>query len=647
MFPRTASLDLRTCEIKSIDDLDAETVAKHYLGGRGLGTFLYTRLAKWGVSPLDAENPMVFAAGSLTGTAYPATARSTLTSRSPQTQTISTSNCGGYWGASLRKLGYDALVLNHAAPEWSILHLYSDHAVLEPAGEYMGQNIDEVEGSLREQFPKAAVAGIGPAGENKVIFASITHNYDNDFGRGGLGAVMASKKLKSIVLHNPAIKKIIPIKNAEDHKKSSRSITEHLKQSEAFPFYREHGTLHFLSVYTSRAGQTVRYFERNTDPGFAEFNQHELVKRVVKRKSCSKCPMACRHSLRIVADGEDGSKNISRSPEYESITLLGPNLGIFDSEHVLRANEEATQLGMDTMSAGQAIACYVKASQDGLFKPEDENGRTVEFGNVKLYEFLPEIAHRKGVGDLIANGSDAIAEAAGNPDVSLAVKGMDPSAYDPRRFTGQGLGYGVSSRGACHLRGGATVSMEALERPAPINGKAYRGKGATVGFSVSAATLFDSLGICVHSYGSYVNLHLLARLTPKPIIKLMMTATARLGLMFVGLKPIQEALLTTLGMEMSKGDLMQTAKRIVTLERIYNNAMGFTDKDDMLPNRFFEEKTESNAALSRRKYRRELLDYYKFMGWDKNGIPTDKCIRELGLEWACELAKTAVTPVET
>ncbi len=617
-FPRIVRIDLSSEKVTQ--EQVPPGLLRDYIGGRGLGTWAYIDEAGYGQDPFAPTNPMVFATGPLTGTTYPTAARSVLVTRSPLTGTISSSNIGGRLGTILRKAGADVLIVTGKANNLSLLKFDGENIEISSAKTLEGLDTHEVDNKLKQNHPKAAILSIGPAGEKLIPYASITHDLEHDFGRGGLGAVMGSKNLKAIIIEG-SLK--IPLFDEEAQRKHVKKMVQQLKKSELYRLYNSYGTKFYTSIYNSLGGMTVNQYEKNKDERIERLAEVEIKKFETAHKSCSKCPVACRHTYEV-----NGEKIYT--PEFETIGSLGPNLGLFDPSIVLPLGEKLTKMGVDTITAGHTVATFIKLVKAGKIK-EPEN-RKWDFGSKDILElFDAMIATDSEVGRLLSKGSAKMAQELGAPELSPQVKGMEFAVYEPRKFMGQALGYGISNRGACHLHGGATIAVEALGAPLKVDKLTWRGKGKLVANSLKIVTLIDSLVTCVHAFYLYVNLNVMAKATPSAISSRFTSWVPSIALKFLNYSTMAVALENVTGEKFSTKTLDQAAQRIITLERLYNAKVGFSKEDDYLPRPFYERKTPESDPIDRHQYTRELKNYYKAMGWDEDGLPTAKTIEKLGL----------------
>lgn len=609
-------IDLSTGSM-SQEDIPEETM-RNYLGGRGLGVYSYIRETDPDIEPFDPENSLVFSIGPLVGTTFPTATRISLVSKSPLTNTISSSNMGGYFAPQLRKTGTTVLLITGSIDVLSYLYFDGNKFAITPCPELKGLPVKETEDRLKEKHGKAAILSIGPAGENLVKFASATHNKENDFGRGGLGAVIGSKNLKAIIIEGDRGFKY-KVYDKSEVQKFAKEMNKITRESTLYTEYNCLGTNMFGPYYKEIDGLTVNNYTGAIDDKGDQLYGKNLNIYSTKHTACYGCVIACRHHYEI------GDCEVL-SPEFESIQLLGPHLGIFDPEIVLPMTELVSDLGMDTISAGHAMSTLQYLIRSGKIDKDELTDSDIKTLFFEIANASSELSKEMGLGEL------PFASHYGAQDEVMHVKGMGFPAYEARAMIGQGLGYGVSSRGGCHIRGGAIVAAEGLSEPIEIDPKTWMGKGKLVSIGTKLVVLIDSIGICLHDYPAYIKLAKLGQYTPNFIRKKFTSVVPSIALALLTATPMKTAVNWITGFEYSEKEFKKVGWRVLTLERMYNNRQGFTKEDDFLTDKLYKKGTPKNEPLNRDKYERELLIYYKSMGWDSEGIPKEETIKKLGLE---------------
>jgi len=586
---KIARINLSTRNI-TVQDLPKE-IAVSYLGGRGFGArILYDEVGPE-IEPFSPDNLIILATGPLNGSKAPSSSRFSITTKSPLTGTILDSNCGGKTGIRLKDAGYDMLIISGKAarPVWLLVD--ETGIKINDAENIWGQDVNVTNNNLLAQVANpqtASVACIGPAGENLVLFASIMSDKSKAVGRGGVGAVMGSKNLKAIVTSGTSKGVAADPENLEFIVYEARKV---IKQSPitsiGLPTY---GTSALVRVMDMMGAFPSFNF---SECGFEHINDisGETLKErlLVKQSACWGCPIGCKRETKTTRGAGEG-------PEYESLWALGPNCGIHDLETIAEANYLCNRLGLDTMSTGVTISCAMELTKRGIVDG-------IKFGDYQsLLTMIEDIAYRRYQGDALAEGSLRSAQKYGAPEFAMQVKGLELPAYEPRAMGVQGLAFATSNRGGCHLRGNM-LGPELLGVPKIVD---HSGASGTVGLLIyhqHLSAAIDSLGFC--KFGGFaVGDELLARL---------MTAIT--------------------GTEFVPQNLHAAGERIWNLERLYNLREGFTNKDDTLPKRLMEEPLKSGVAKGRVvNLAPQLEEYYRYRGWNTDGVPKKEKLKLLGLE---------------
>ena len=541
-----------------------------YLGGRGLGMrLLHDRFF---LDPLDSEMPLIFAVGPLCGTDAPGTARLTIVTRSPLTGTVCDASVGGYFAWRLKAAGVDALYIVGESKRPVALTISGEDAELLPADELWGKNIPE---TMRLLAPRGSVAAIGPAGESGVPFAGIMMGKGNLSGRGGPGAVMGRKRLKAVVVDGNGSTAIA------DQGCFDRACQDVLRLFRASPVIfgelgiAEYGTPALVDLTRQRRMTPTENFRKTVFEGSAGYSGPAIRCACQTRNDgCHGCPIRCG---KITPTGET-------LPEYDTVSHFGALNGIAILPAIIKANTVCNELGLDPISAAATIAAW--GEWRGRFADADD-----------LPDLLAAIALRQGEGKLLALGSRRMAEALGNPGLSMSVKSLELPAYDPRGGYGMALAYCTSNHGGCHLPAYA-VSHEILRKPVATDRFSFSGKARIIKIAEDANASADSLVACRFSF---------------------------LG---ASLEEYAELLTAAAGLEYTPALLNQIGERICLTERFYNCANGFTADDDLLPERFYNEPGSSGEGLDipsidLERFLEELQKYYRIRGLTPEGTFAD------------------------
>lgn len=619
----------------SVETLRREVVER-YLGGRGLCAFLLLRHHVRRDTPGTDGDPLIFAPGALTGSGAPSAGRFSVCGRSPLTGTAFDGSSGGSFGVALRRLGLDFLLLTGALEQPGTLilgdaadpvvdgALWSQTVVLPgetaadaghptrgqkdvrvmvaPAADIWGLDVPDALARIKDRFGRCQTAVTGPAGERGVLFASIANERGRQLGRGGLGTVMGTKRLKAIVLTRSERRGAGA--DAEDGRRvpDGRSTALAELAREALELLGRHPTTSFLLPEFGTAAQVDLLRDAGVLPTHnfrgGPFDASVIDGRALQesfgpgRSSCPGCPVSC--GRRISTGGQT-----VRGPEYQSLWALGADCGMADLRATVEANDACNRAGLDTITMGATIACAMELTTVGALR------KGPRFGDpVAVRDLIAATAERRGLGDELAQGSGRLAALHGAPELAMAVKHLEMPGLDPRGMTGQGLAFATSNRGACHQRA-STVGLEIVGSPAYLDRFATLGKASAVIELQDWNAVLDSLGSCSFAACALTDSYL-------------------------------AALLSALwGKTVTVADLRRAGSRIWHAEKLYNLAAGFSRADDTLPSRLLCEPLSDGPAAGHVVDLEPMLDeYYDRRGWDAAGRPSAALVSELDLDWA-------------
>lgn len=587
-------IDLSKRTIKSLEN--GSKAARLFIGGRGVATYLFWKFGGHLADPLSGEGPLIFAAGPLTGTGIPMSGRAAAVFRSPLTGILGASNLGGRLGPAMRFAGVDVLVVVGKAERPVYLVVQEGRVEFRDASHLWGKDaIETEEVLLREHGRNSAVLTIGPAGENLVRFASINHDLWRQFGRTGGGAVMGAKRLKAVVFvpERRGVDVAMPEKLAEFLKK----FVPYFVGEKSVKALFEGGTPRLVEIANQMGFFPTYNWRRVSMDGWERIAWPALRRDYfVKPAACLHCPAACHRLVRSKKYGVDVDI------EYETIFALGGLTGCADPDELIRLNDLADRLGMDTISLGGVLAFAIEAAEEGKLKLE------AEWGCGGLAKLIEDIAYRRGVGDILADGVKVAAERLGVGEAAVHVRGLEPAGYDPRVLKGMALNYAIGYRGADHL---ATMAY-AIDIGGYAGGPQSLGeeKVRAVAHMEEASAVFDSLVLCKFGRGVYD-----------------MYPGGR------GFEIAAELLTYVTGEDWSAKSLREAALRIINLTRVLNLKMGAGP--DGLPERFFKPVRfeEREYVLTRGELEAALRSYYALRGWDEEGRPRPETLRELQLDF--------------
>lgn len=616
MTDRLLDVDLSTQKIET--RVLRPEARELYIGGRGLGARLLYDETPPGLDPYDDRMAIIFSVGPLTGTGAPQSNRFVVTTKSPATGLVADSHCGGNFATKLRKAGYAAVIVRGRSPKPVYLEITDQKVELKDASRLWGKGTEATQAALPKTFGKAV---IGPAGENRVRYACIV-SQTRVAGRAGTGAVMGAKNLKAIIADGNQ-----PIPNAEpeDFKALQKSITKfllgHPMTGKILPTL---GTANLTAVTERRNIIPTRNYQAGHHERTSELAGERMRDQLlVKQDGCIACPIKCGRHVR--AHGREG-----KGPEFETIGLIGNNLEIFDLETVAELGQLCDDLGLDTISMGSSLGFVTELTERGLMKSD------LAWGQADVYRAAIEAtARRDGLGDLLAEGVQRIAQRHGGSAYAIHVKGLELPAYDPRGCFGQGLEYATNNRGGCHIRG-STMFLEATG-PVSIDPRSPRAKPELVMFQQNSCAAVSSLVMCYFSAFAAIP-SLVFDMDPESLLyKATMRALLEAGpVVQVVLKvraPVkvlwwERFLSLATGRSVSLGEFMEIGNRIYNLERLYNLREGMDPSSDTLPWRLLNEPS-FEGARSGVPLSGMLERYYRLRGWGRDGVPTEATLRKL------------------
>ena len=582
-----------------------EEYAQQYIGGRGLGARYLYDLLKPGVDPLSPDNVMVAMTGPFTGTGIYACQKYEWISKSPLTGTYLCSNSGGRMGDRLKRSGYDGIIIKGAADAPKYLLIDGENVELRDASSVWGRKVSETQSTLREETGANAVVCTGSAADLPVPvkFAGV---YDGPrcAGRGGLGAIFGSKKLKAIAVMSPPSEKATLLQLYDPSGMQDllsdllKDMRENAVTGEQLPKY---GSIIWLDttaefgILPARNYQGILTYEDVEDKldtkGFGRSIAEDQESGFA---NCIGCPIKSGHV--VIPDRGEWAGQPAKGPEFESTWALGPNLGILDYGHVIAANKECNEYGIDTISTGGAVGFAMECHQRGLLDKDKIGNELLEWDNSDaVMDLIGRIGRREGwLGNLLADGVRSASKeiGAGSSEFALHSKGLEMPAYDPRGVWGMALTYATACRGACHLKSW-TVGAEFKDYdPLSTEGKAELVKGIQ-----DLRAVLDSLIVCVFAGRA---------ITKEWVVKLVNAATGR---------------------DWEEEDIDKYGAKIYELERLLAVRDGITSADDTLPNRILKESLKGGrsegAKISKENFQKMLQEYYQLRGWDENGVPTE------------------------
>lgn len=430
MHGRALLADLSSESFKTLE-LDPEML-KEFVGGRGLAIRFLLEMLPRGVDPISPENLLILATGPLTGSPIPSSGKMVVASKSPLTGGYADGNIGTKFALGLKMNGYDALIVKGRAKNPSALIIDDGKARLEPADDLWGLNSFALEDRIEKKYGGSMV-GIGPAGENLVLFSTVVSHKGRSGGRAGLGAVMGSKLLKAVVaIGGKELEWPREVEELGSH------MAELALSNKNYDFWMRQGTMAIIEWANKNSVLPSYNFREGVFEQADDVSGSVMERLKIDQRGCPNCKASCGN---VVLDAEGMESEL----DYENVAMLGPNLGIGDLREISVLNRIADELGLDTISLGNVLGFSMEAKERGLL----EEGP--EWGDCKAaMEFTRLISAREGIGNLMADGVKRLSEKVGGQEFAMHVKGLEVSAYDCHIAPAMALAYGTSPIGAHH-----------------------------------------------------------------------------------------------------------------------------------------------------------------------------------------------------
>jgi len=590
----------------------SEEVARKYIGGIGMGIYLLLKNSKPGVEPFSPENPLILATGPFSGTIVPTGGNGhAFVTKSPQSYGVGESKSHGFFGAEMKRAGYDAIIITGKAARPTYLWIDDDSIQFMNAEHLWGKSIPETEDTIKQELGDfyIRVASIGPGGEKLIRFAGIANDYSRFAGRTGVGAVMGSKNLKAIAIRGT---RDVTVAHPEELMELVKELKERAR-GPATVKYRTYGTLMNFKSYIPLQTIPTRNFTNGRFEGAEKWSDYINERFVVKIVGCASCMMRCHH-IAVVPEGP--YKDAMARLEYEPVWAFSAHCGNDRLDAVVKAIEMCNHYGIDGIGTGVIIGFVMDCYEHGLLTKEDLDGIEAHFGNHEaILELVRKIGEREGVGDILAEGvkraAEIFAEKKGTDEFlkyACHIKGVEMTGYDIRALKTAALGYMVSFRGADHNRHGA-YGPDIAGKVDRL--KAEKGRGKIVKDIEDFYVIIDSIMVCKFSRRIY---------------------QGEGG--FVDMANLYKYVT---GFDMTPEELRLCGERINTVARVFNVREGLSRKDDypfwkVMNFPIPEDGPSKGAVLTKEECDLLLDDYYEVRGWDKNGVPLPETLKRLGME---------------
>jgi len=606
-------IDLSRREVK-YEELSKDLV-KRYVGGRGFNVRRLYNEVPPGTDPLGPENKLMIATGPVAGTGFPLGTRVNVSAKSPLTGILGDSNAGGHFGSEMKYAGVDQIILEGESPKPVYIYITNKTVEFRDAEGIWGQRIskayDQILREIRDH--RAQIALVGPAAENGVLFGGVFFNMIRPAARTGMGTVMASKKVKAIVVRGEGF---VEVAKPGEFKALVDEIEREVYTHEQYWPRRIMGTTRIL-LAGNKIGMLpgFHFTKGEVDFAFEVSGEIMAVKYNVRTRGCFSCVVPC--SRVYVFKDSSGLSKVSEGLEYEALAGMTVRIGNRDLRKALEAVDLVNDLGMDVITTSEVISWAMELYQRGDLRDDELGGLKLEWGNMdSVLELIKQIAYKQGFGSILSEGVARAAEKLGRgKDIAFHVKKLEMIQADPRALKGYGLGFAVASRGADHLRSEPFIELsddpelgrKMFGEPEATMRLGVRGKGKLVAYYENICALVDSLEVC-KNLAENMNI-------------LDYEKTARL-------------LTAITGLSFTIDEVRDIGERIINLERAYLVREGIRRKDDTLPKRFLKEPMPNGRSKGHIIELQQMLDeYYEVRGWDiKTGIPKESVLKRLGLD---------------
>jgi len=586
----------------------SEDIIKKYLGGRGLGAYFALKEIPKGADPLGEGNKLYFFSGPLSAIATMSSSRFTVVGKSPLTGSYTHSNAGGNFSYWLRKSGFDGIIIEGASEKPVYLAIIDGKYEIKDASSVWGQWTGSSTRMLlkangfSEDETKAGVAVIGPAGEHLVKFSGIrASDYERFAGRGGLGAVMGSKKLKGIIVWGKR-DLMTTVKDPSTLFKANAKILQKITKQDTTKTLHTYGTNVLMQIINSMGGLPAMNFTGtvSTDKVSGEYIKSNYV---VSTHGCYDCPIGCTQ-MAMVAKGPYKVSGEQIKYEYESTWTIGPNIGLTDPEPVLKLQKLANELGLDIISLGNTLATAIEIAKKGKIKLD------VDWGDAAVFQDLAyKIAYREGIGNELAEGDYVLSVKYNEPEAFQGSRGQGLTAYDPRVLKGFAIAYYTSNRGGDHLEAYAPTweifGVPEKTDPLDESDSGIEKEARIVKWNQDIFAVADSADFCKFE-------NLLPNVDNE--------------------QDFADLLNAAFGWNLSPEEIAKIGERIFNVERLYHVKEGKWVKDELAPR--MREPVVSGPAkgnTASRMFDEGIKKYYSMRLWNE-GRPTKEVLEKLGIE---------------
>ena len=594
-----------------------ENFLRKYLGGRTVGAYHLLREVPAEVDPLGPENKLIISTGLITRTKISGASRYSVIAKSPLTGGFGESEAGGWWGPELVAAGYHVIIIEGTSETPVYLWIDDGEVQILEAAEFWGSGNRDTYRWLREKHPRCRALQIGLAGENLVRYAHIVNEVRHINGRGGLGAVMGSKKLKAIAVRGTGEQEVA---DPEGLKAFRRWHTDLIRNSFYGKYFGDHGTTAGFEYQNVMGALPTRNFNMMTYDNIKDVSSKALEENHLKgHGTCYACALHCKPN-NYLDDPEEELAELG-GPEYETMSALGSLCGVKDIRTIVKANALATDLGLDSISLGNCIAFVMECTQNGIIFDRAQEEMNIQFGEDQvILELIPMIANREGIGDFLAEGvkrmSDKVGK--GSEEFAMHVKGQEFPMHDPRTKLTQAIAYAVNPAGADHntspMDDMYSKKSNFLKLAAPLG---ILDPVPEQDFGLNKVRLYQRLSLERALYNSLM-LCIFVGTPTLPVTLIKLTELTRI----------------VTGWDISDFEMMKIAEKGITMGQLFTFRAGLGSNQNRLPRRMFQDVPSGpkvGRSVDEQALQRNISAYYQMMGWGEDACPTNAKLAELGL----------------
>lgn len=599
-FGKYAYVDLSKNEIRDYP-IPEEWYTK-YLGGRGIAARILLKELDPNVDPFSEENILVFATGPFQGLGIAGAARFLVMGKSPKTNSLNDSFCGGSFGHILGRSGYDGIIIKGKASKPVYISINNGEVKILPAEDLWGLDPKEVEEKIAKDQKGVSIACIGVAGENLGMQSCIMVDKTRAAGRPAYGALMGSKNLKAVAVSGNMRKELAD----EGKLRALRAEFSKKVENSGFPkVLKLFGTAAGVENLSNTGVLPTKNFLNGHFAGASKISGQALVESEswVGNETCPGCPVRCKRVTQGVYNGESFGAEWG-GPEYETIASFGSMLLNDDVDSICLFNKKCNQYGLDTIAVGVQIAYLMEATERGLLEKEDQ----IKWGDTEaISKLIDKIALCEGIGEYVAKGVESISEKVGDPSFLVHQKGQEVPMHDPRGKFSMAVYYATIPRGGNHMEGTHDSDPPHGELNLPENPpRSWENRAKIAGEYLILRSFANSLILCAFTAG---------------------LSDVENEYMFPLMRDMVEAVT---GQKIDVKEMLAIGERNYDLLRVFAEKAGFTRTDDELHHRFYEAQPSTGFAIDKEMLEKTIDEYYKIYGYGEYG-PDKQRVELLGI----------------